>query len=208
MSTHRILGLEKTRGNFLGSGIRTSLSKGNFRVINELKTVKALKECLIYNEYSFEVNAVGKEFSEAKRAYLAGFLDADGAIMACIEKHPEKKYRFRVRVIVKITQKERKVLDWFVNEYQIGKVVRNRTTYDWIVKDQKLIRDVLHIVKPYLQVKRDQAEYALEIINGSIVSSQDLIRMAQLGDALSRSNVRSANRRKNYAVTIQESCLP
>ena len=38
-------------------------------------------------------NAVGKEYSEAKRAYLAGFLDADGAIMATIERHQEKKFR-------------------------------------------------------------------------------------------------------------------
>ena len=151
---------------------------------------------------------MGKEFSEAKRAYLAGFLDADGAIMACIERHQGKKYGFRVRVVVKITQKERNVLDWFVNEFQVGNVVRNRTTYDWIIKDQNLIRDVLQIVKPYLQVKKNQAEYALEIVSSSIRSSHDLIRIAQLADALSRSNVRSVNRRKNYAITVQENCLP
>ena len=151
---------------------------------------------------------MGKEFSEVNRAYLAGFLDADGAIMAHIEKHHEKKYGFRVRVVVKITQKERSVLDWFVNQFQIGKVVRNRTTYDWMIKDQALVRLVLEIVSPYLQVKRIQAQYAIEILNRSIGSSDDLISIAQLADALSRLNVRSQNRRKNYAVTVQESCLP
>jgi hypothetical protein len=151
---------------------------------------------------------VGKEFSEVNRAYLAGFLDADGAIMAHIEKHYEKKYGFRIRVVVKITQKERSVLDWFVNQFQIGKVVRNRTTYDWVIKDQKMVRLVLQIVTPYLQVKRTQAQYAIEILNTSISSNDDLMRMAQLADALSRLNVRSQNRRKNYAVTVQESCLP
>ena len=67
MSTHRILGLEKTRINlFEGrAGFETSLSKGNLRVINELKTVKA--SMIIRSQ---EVNAVGKGFSEVNRAYL------------------------------------------------------------------------------------------------------------------------------------------
>ena len=151
---------------------------------------------------------MGKEFSEVKRAYLAGFLDADGAIMATIEKHLEKKYGFRVRVIVKITQKDSRVLNWIVDEYQVGKVVRNRTTHDWIVKDQKLVREVLHNVSPYLQVKKRQADYAIEILEKSIESKQDLFFVAQLADALSRLNVRSENRRKNTAVTVQEGCLP
>ena len=151
---------------------------------------------------------MGKEFSEVKRAYLAGFLDADGAIMATIEKHVEKKYGFRVRVVIKITQKESRVLNWIVDEYQVGKVVRNRTTHDWIIKDQKLVRKVLHSVSPYLQVKKRQAEYAIEILTKSVESKEDLFLVAQLADALSRLNVRSENRRKNTAVTVQEGCLP
>ena len=170
--------------------------------------MKALKDDLVYNQTFYEVNAVGKESSEVNRAYLAGFLDADGAIMACIEKHSEKKYGFRVRVVVKITQKERRILDWIRNECQIGTVVRNRTTHDWIVKDQKLVLEVLKYVDPYLQVKKSQARYAMEILNTSIENRSDLLAVAKLADALSRLNVRSENRRKNTAVTVQEGCLP
>lgn len=76
-------------------------------------------------------NAVGKEFSEAKRAYFAGFLDADGAIMATIEKHQEKKFGFRVRVILKITQRDKEVLKWFLDTFNVGSIRRkNRTTYE------------------------------------------------------------------------------
>lgn len=51
---------------------------------------------------------MGKKCSEVERAYLAGFLGADGVIMALIEKHSEKhfKFRVRVRVVVKITQRK------------------------------------------------------------------------------------------------------
>ena len=57
-----------------------------------------------------KVDPVGKTLSEVNRAYLAGFLDGDGAIMACIERHPEKRFRFRVRINIKISQKGDKIL--------------------------------------------------------------------------------------------------
>ena len=37
-------------------------------------------------------SAVGKNYSEVELAYASGFIDADGAIMACIEKHNEKRF--------------------------------------------------------------------------------------------------------------------
>ena len=117
---------------------------------------------------------MGKEFSEVKRAYLAGFLDAD--------KASREKVWIPSAVVVKITQKDSRVL--------------------------KLVREVLHNVSPYLQVKKRQADYAIEILEKSIESKQDLVFVAQLADALSRLNVRSENRRKNTAVTVQEGCLP
>jgi len=65
-------------------------------------------------------SAVGKIDVEVKRAYLAGFIDGDGCIMATIERHSEKKFRFRVRVELKITQKESKLLRRLAKEFRIG----------------------------------------------------------------------------------------
>ena len=42
-------------------------------------------------------NTVGKIPSEIDFAYIAGFIDGDGAIVAWIERHREKKYGFRIR---------------------------------------------------------------------------------------------------------------
>ena len=77
-------------------------------------------------------SAVGKMEAEVGRAYLAGLIDGDGAVSATIERHPEKKFGFRVRVVTK----------------------------------------------------------------------NDLIKQARLADTLSRFNVRSKNRRKNFATMI------
>lgn len=151
-----------------------------------------------------KANAVGKNYSEVELAYSAGFLDADGAIMACIEKHSEKKFGFRVRVFVKVSQKNRDVLDWFLETFGRGFIRKNRTTFDWEIKDQKDARGFLIEVAPYLKGKRKQADYAITIINTQVESKEDLIRIANLADALSRLNVRSLNRRKNFVSMIKE----
>lgn len=80
-----------------------------------------------------KVNPVGRIISEVNKAYLAGLFDGDGAIMALIQRHPEKKFGFRIRVIIKITQKDPKILKWIKKEFGIGDVVVNRTTNEWIV---------------------------------------------------------------------------
>lgn len=86
-----------------GAGANISaLPSGNARVINEPKTVKAIERPGASVLGAEKVNAVGKDASEVDWAYTAGFLDGDGAIMATIERHPEKRFGFRVRVCVKI----------------------------------------------------------------------------------------------------------
>ncbi len=111
-------------------------------------------------------------------------------------------------MVLKITQKDRTILVWIFSELKVGKVVCNRTVYDWIVKDQNHIVDLLNNLKPYLRVKKAQAEYAVGIIRRPIVDRCDLMEVALLADALARLNVRSERRRKNYALMIQEGCLP
>ena len=149
-------------------------------------------------------NAVGKKYSVADRAYCAGLMDGDGAIMAIIEPHYEKKFRFRVRIELKITQKYKKDLIFLVKLFQCGSVRANRTTCDWITRDQKEILHILNLIGPYSKMKRRQIHIAREIIHTSIRKIGDLKRVARLADALSRFNVRSKNRRKNHAAMIED----
>ena len=149
-----------------------------------------------------KANTVGKISNEADRAYLAGLIDGDGAIMATIEKHSEKKFGFRVRVEIKITQKEAKVLLFLRNKFRIGRVAENRSTYDWVIRDRADVRNMLNFISPYSLAKQKQIKLAIQILNMNIQTKADLIRMARLADALSRFNVRSKNRRKNYASMI------
>ena len=156
---------------------------------------------------------MGKRCSEVERAYIAGFLDADGAVMAVIEKHQEKRFGFRVRVALKVTQRDRKILDWIQRTMHAGIVRANRLgdtrqTFDLHIRDRGEVREVLEMLMPHLRVKIAQARTALEILDSDIRSERDLIRVARLADALSRFNVRSKNRRKNFVSKIQEHLSP
>ena len=148
-------------------------------------------------------NAVGKKCSVAERAYLAGLIDGDGAIMAIIEPHREKRYRFRVRIEFKVTQKNKRDLAFLPNLLGCGTIRANRTTCDWITRDQKEILRILSLIRPYSKMKQKQIQYASEIIRTPILERKDLIRVARLADTLSKFNVRSKLRRKNYATMIK-----
>ena len=149
------------------------------------------------------VNSVGKECAEVDRAYIAGLIDGDGAIMAIIEPHSEKKFRFRIRIELKVTQKHRKDLTFLPRLLGCGSVRANRTTFDWMTRDQKEIQRVLSLIRPYTRSKRRQIDAALKIIETPVRSQQDLLRSARLADTLSRFNVRSNNRRKNHVAMVQ-----
>ena len=148
-------------------------------------------------------SAVGKKFAEVERAYLAGLIDGDGCIMATIEKHSEKKFGYRIRVEVKITQKESILLNELFRKYKMGRVARNRSTFDWIVRDKIDGRYLLEFIRPYTKSKRDQVDIALQILAMSDSTCAQLLKAARLADALSKFNVRSKNRRKNYATMIK-----
>ena len=154
------------------------------------------------------VNPMRKIFSEVNRAYLAGLIDGDGAIMACIERHCEKKFNFRVRIQLKISQKEDSVLRWCKKASGFGFIRCNRSQYEWCSFNQEEIKNFLLAILPFLRVKKKQAKYALKIIQITVKTKSHLIKQAHLADTLSKLNIRSRGRRKNFATMIQENISP
>ena len=154
-------------------------------------------------------SAVGKMHAEVSRAYLAGLIDGDGAISATIERHSEKKFGFRVRVEIKLTQKDDRLLRSLSREFKAGRVSSNRKndstymTHDWIIRDKKDCVRILEYILPFTRLKKRQATLAIKILQSVVVTKQDLIKNALLADTLARFNVRSKNRRKNFVSMIQ-----
>ena len=152
----------------------------------------------------FKVSTVGRMISVVNLAYIAGLFDGDGAIMALIEKHSDMKFGFRVRVILKVTQKNPEVLYWIQKTIQLGKVVPNRTTNEWILKNQIEILEFLKQMVRFVRIKKKQITIAIEILQKPVKNQNDLIYIATLADSLASFNVRSKNRRKNFMAKIKE----
>jgi hypothetical protein len=149
-----------------------------------------------------KVNPVGKNLSKAELAYLAGLIDGDGAIMAWIERHPEKKFKFRVRLALKVTLNQKQILEWIRKRVKFGYLKKNRNQYEWCSQDQEKIEKFLSKVLSFLKVKKKQAKIALKIAKIKVESFEDLVKKAKLADSLAKLNTRSEGIRKNFSQAL------
>ena len=132
---------------------------------------------------------------------MAGFFDADGAIMASIERNAQLRFGFRVRLTIRLAQKNKAILEEIQNTIACGRIRLNRAVFELDIKDQKDVKKFIELVYPYCRVKRTQLELALTIIErkASVELSQDMYSISQLADELAEKNVRSKGRRKNFS---------
>jgi intein/homing endonuclease len=124
---------------------------------------------------------------ETKKAFIAGFLDADGSIYVRLK--PNKDYRFDFQVapyIVFFQKKEKKkILEYLKNLLQVGYL---RTRRDGIVEytigDVAGLRKVIEIVLPYIVLKERQLELLGEILDfkSKIKTGKDFLRLAKMID--------------------------
>ena len=95
---------------------------------------------------------------------------------------------------------------FFVAVYKVFKLLgyirQNKTTYDWIIKDQQQILKFVELIYPLLIVKKKQAILAKKILEKKVKSFSDLKNVAKLADKLASLNVRSKNRRKNFSSIV------
>jgi|SRR3989344_256988 len=143
--------------------------------------------------------------NDLSEAYIAGFLDGDGAISAIIERHPEKKYGFRVRVCLDFYQHKDNIgvlhhIQKYFGEGSLGKSIRN--THKLSLRNQNTLKMILPLLHKYVIVKKRQIEIALNILSRTIATKSDLIKVAKLADKLSSLNIRSKNIRKNSSKII------
>ena len=159
-----------------------------------------------------KVDTVDKKYSDAYYAWIAGFFEGDGAILCYVDKAKGYKFVFRVRVIIKLSQKSNSTLNLIKEELQLGGVYLNRRKdsylnyYDLIISSQEEVLTFINLIKPYLRFKTNQFEIALKILKlrKNINYTSELLVLAKLADSLSVLNVRSGNDGHKYAKMIKE----
>ena len=140
-----------------------------------------------------------------KYSYIAGFLDGDGAVSAIIERHPEKKFRYRVRVTLDFYQHKSNIvvleyIQTILGEGSLGKSIRD--THKLSIKSQTSLKRILPLLSRYSIIKKRQIELALKILHSEVKSKKDLIKNAKIADTLCGLNVRSRSIRKNDSSII------
>jgi hypothetical protein len=95
----RIIGTGLATTGLIGAGINDSCPP----------TTKVEGNKLTQNGENLEegVNTVGKKYSEVFLAWLAGFFEGDGAILCYVDMAKGYKFKFRVRIIIKLSQKSK-----------------------------------------------------------------------------------------------------
>ena len=103
-------------------------------------------------------------------AYVAGFFDGDGSLVAILEKQPSKYLRtYRPRIRINFTQHLRhsKMLEK-LKDYLGAGSVRKYPSHDMaelVIQDRVEISRILKRLLPHLVLKKDQAVLALEILS-------------------------------------------
>jgi len=94
-------------------------------------------------------------------AYIAGLVDGEGSIL--IAKSYQTKYGNCYRVSTTIANNNLAVLEW-VNDKFGGCIYKSNNCYMWQLNGKKCHK-LLILLTPYLKIKSEQAELALQYIS-------------------------------------------
>ncbi len=101
-------------------------------------------------------------------AYVAGFLDGDGAIMAEIERRMDLRAGVRIRIVVQFAQKSTHadVLEHVRTVLGLGGAINrdNRSGCSYRLKDQAVVQRLLEALQPHVVAKREQLALALQVL--------------------------------------------
>lgn len=108
-----------------------------------------------------------EELSETELAYIAGIIDGEGHIGLTIQK--KKNQAIAIAALLSVNNGKREIIDWLT--LRLGGKVRfyqhNGSTswngfYLWANRSPQEIGIILKAIRPYLVIKRDQADIFLE----------------------------------------------
>lgn len=126
-------------------------------------------------------------------AYLAGFIDSDGSLIAQIVRKSDYVYKFQIRLSVQFSQKTSRKhhLEKFRQEIGYGHVVTRGNMSDFVITEARIVYAFLSLLKPYLRIKVKQANLILKIIQelpSAKVSKEKFIELCKLANQVSALN--------------------
>lgn len=127
--------------------------------------------------------------SDEEKAYIAGFLDGDGSIMAQIISRKDYRLRYQIRVSIVFYQKtnHQDFLLWLKEQLGYGYVrMRNDGMSEYTIVGLREVEFVLKLLYPFLRLKKALAKDVMNLIcihpSQRKMSVQQLVRLSKLVD--------------------------
>ncbi len=134
-------------------------------------------------------------------AYLAGLLDGDGSIYVRAKPNSSYRYGYQIAPYVAFFQKATDTnFSKLMERIGYGRLrIRNDEMYEFTINKQAELVDFLDKVKPFLFLKRLQADLLLEILEDKkkLSSQQDFTKMLKKIDYFRELNY-SKRRKTRY----------
>ena len=142
--------------------------------------------------------------NQIKIAYIAGFLDGDGSIYVRLKPNFTYKYGFQVAPYIVLFQSQKDQANFEKVCSLIGSGylrVRKDGILEYIIGRNEAIKDFLKKVKPFLILKKEQADLMLEILDKKerVENQKDFQTLANLIDRFRELNY--SKKRKKRTIT-------
>lgn len=106
--------------------------------------------------------------TDVERAYLAGFFDGEGCISIVEDGSGVTANSPKLYLATNVSSCDKYILDYWADKTEIGKVSvgtkargNARTGYQWQATGQSAV-DLLWLIYPYLNIKKEQADVAFK----------------------------------------------
>ena len=131
--------------------------------------------------------------SNEELAYIAGFLDGDGCVMAQLVRRKDYIYGYQIRTSIVFYQKLRnqKILRWLKSQIKVGYIRhRNDGMAEYTIVGLREVKDVLKTLLPYLRLKKEIAEQVIKLIEAhpKRMAPKKLVRLSKLVDNTAKFN--------------------
>lgn len=133
--------------------------------------------------------------SKEEKAYIAGFLDGDGSIIAQLVSRKDYKLGYQIRVSIVFYQKtiHQDFLLWLKKRLGYGYIrARRDGMTEYTIVGLGKVKYVLTLLYPHLRLKKELARNVLRIIekhpSQRQMSKAQLISLAQMVDKTARFN--------------------
>lgn len=143
--------------------------------------------------------------SNEEKAYIAGFLDGDGCIMAQLVHRKDYIFGYQVRVSIVFYQKttHKEILSWLQKKLHYGYIRdRNDAMSEYTIVGLKEVQETLELLSPFLRLKKVLARHMLALIRAhpKRMTKEVLIRLSKLVDKTAMFTY--SKKRTNTSATI------